>query len=102
MIDIVVLLQTEFLSCFRGARAIVSERNIFKIIANGDMLPMKKHLIGLEIDISSETRRAGIIFEFRPYFLRTRPMGENTYILQLQNATVNLETNTIRRTSPAY
>ena len=100
MIDIVILLQTEFLTCLQQARAIVSVRNVFKNLATGDMHPRKKHLIDLEIDISSATRCAALIFELRPYFLRTRPMGENPYILQLQNATVDLETNTIRRTSP--
>ena len=73
---------------------------MFKNLANGDLHPRKKHLIDLEIDISSATRCAAIIFELRPYFIRNRPMGASPYILQLQNATVDLETNTIRHTSP--
>ena len=82
------------------ARAIVSGRNIFKNLTNGDTHPRKKHLVDLETDISSATKCAAIIFEMRPYFLRTRRMDENPYILQLQNATVDLKTNTIRHTSP--
>ena len=100
MIDVIVILPTEFLTCLQEARSIVSGRNIFKNLSNGDTHPRKKHLVDLEVGISSATKASEIIFEMRPYFLRTRRMGENPYILKLQNATVDLKTNTIRHTSP--
>ena len=99
MIDFVVILQTEFLTCSQEERSIVAGRSIFKNITNGDASPRKKHIVDLEVDISSPTNANTIIFEMGTYFLRTRRMGENPYIMELQNATVDLRTNAIRRTS---
>ena len=90
MIDIVIPPLSGFLARLQQARVIVSARNMFKNLATGETRPMKKLLLDIEIDISSATRCVGVIFVLRPFYRRTRPMGENPYILHLQNATVGL------------
>ena len=66
VIELVVILQTEFLTCLKEARAIVSGRNIFKNLTNWDTHPRKNHLVHLETDISPATKCDTVIFEMRP------------------------------------
>ena len=71
MIDVVVILQTEFLTRFQETRPIVSGRYIFKNLTNGDARHRKKHLVDLEVDVSPSANASTIVFE----------MGHTSYAL---------------------
>ena len=99
-IDLTQLLQTRFLSCVVDVRATAARNNIFKQSRGGDIHPRRKFLIDLELTLSSARHMRDLIHEIRPYFLRTEPMDANPMLLQLANATLDLRSNTIRRSAP--
>ena len=100
LLDFIIALQTDFLLCIQEVRSVVSARNIFKNLANGEMHPRRKHLLDLEIAISSASKCVSMAEDCRPYFLSRARMDANPMLLQLQNGTVDLETNTIRGSRP--
>ena len=100
LLDFIVALQTDFLLCIHDVRAMVSARNIFTNLANGDAQPRRKHLLWMEIAISPASKCVSIAGDCRPYFLSRARMGANPMFLHLKNGTVDSQTNTIRGSRP--
>ena len=99
-IDLTQLLQTPFLECVFEVRAADERLNVFKQSRGGAIRTRRKFLGNLEPKLSSANHMAELVREIRPYFLRNEPMGENPMLLQLANATLDLETNRIRKRFP--
>ena len=100
MLEFIVILQTEFLKCIQDCRGLVSSRNCFKNLPNGEMHPRKRHLFELEVSISSAGKCIQMASDLTPYFLAEAEVDSDPMSLQLQNATVDLRTNTIRDSRP--
>ena len=100
MMDLIVILQTEFLKCLQDSRGLVVSRNCFKNLSNGEMHPRKRHLFELEVAVSSASKCIQLAADLRPYFLTEAEMDSDPMVLQLQNATVDLRSNTIRDSRP--
>lgn len=99
-LQITQLLQMGFLTAVSQIKSLVSRLNIFKPSRDGKMHQRKKFILDLELSLSSARHISELLYEARPYFLRTLPMDSDPMLLQLQNATVDLRTNTIRESRP--
>ena len=101
LLQLTSLVQTSFLKCVQLAKGIATSRNIFKNLADRSLHPRRKYLAELEEELSDSDRVSKLAQNARPYFARTMDMDGNPMLLQLQNATVNLATNTIQTSRPS-
>ena len=62
---------------------------------------MRKNLAELEDELLGSDRISKLVQNARPYSKRTTVMGGNPMMTQLQNATVNLSTNTMQTWRPS-
>ena len=92
--------QTKFPRCVSDCLSLATRQNIFKQSRRGQAHPRRKFLHELEIALSNAKQLQELIREARLYFVHNGPMDSNPMLLQLSNATVDLETNTIRRSRP--
>ena len=100
LLELTVLLQTAFLKTVQDVRTAVAARNISKSTRRGETHHRRKYLLELESDISDALKIQILARNSRHFFSRAAPMDGDPYLLQLQNATVDLRTNTIRSSSP--
>ena len=100
LLDFIIALQTDSLLRIQDVRSVAIARTIFKNLANCEIHPDRKHLLGLEISISPASKCASAAKACRPYFLGRAHMDAIPMSLQLQNRTVYIETNTIRFIRP--
>ena len=99
-LELTQILQTKFLSCISNCLSLATRQNIFKQTRRGATHTRRKFLQDLEIALSSAKHLHEIVHEARLYFIRREPMDSNPMLLQLANATLDLETNTIRQSNP--
>ena len=99
-IQLYQLLQTYFPDVVTRVKNMASRMNLFKPLRCGKIRPRRKFLLDLESNLSNSRNLADIAYESMPYFLRTGPTDADPMLLQLEDGTVDIRTNSIRQSSP--
>ena len=99
-LELTHILQTRFVGCISNCLSLATRQNIFKQTRRRTTHPRRKFPQDMEIALSNAKQLLEIIREARLYFIRREPMGSNPMLLQLANATLGIQNNTIRQRNP--